>query len=92
MIYSNGAIKHVPASLPNKSVVFSTKKPDLMSKRPPNYIGLREKLINPGTSHFIVHPTKVYAWNPGCDLKFGVINFQRPICSPTNTTGVMQLL
>ena len=30
-----------PDYMPNKTVVFSTKKPDLTAKRCPNYIGLR---------------------------------------------------
>lgn len=92
MIFCPRDIKYVPACLPQGSVVFTTKKPDLLSKRKPNYIGLREKLITPGVNHFVVHPTKVYAWNPGCDLKFGIINFSRPICSPTSVNGVTKLL
>jgi len=77
-----GGAKPIPEAMPNRSVVFSTKKPNLESDRCPNYVGLRDSLIDKAKDHFWVHPTKVYAWNPGKDLKYGVISFKRPICVP----------
>lgn len=36
-----GGVKPIPEALPNRMVVFSTRKPDLTHERHPNYVGLR---------------------------------------------------
>lgn len=75
----------------HRSVSFTTSQP-APDQTGINYVMLHHKYVDKQNSRFMVHPTKVYAWNPGQDLKFGFINYTRPMAVPTNREGINELI